>query len=218
MPFGAGEGLEYQVKCGPFRVGSMELAVLGIESLQGEACYHLAATLEVSLSPSWLFRARYEQESWCRVADMVTLRSCKRTRESRYQAEWLARFDPDSARVVYSDGQSFVLLPQSRDLLTVWYYLRSRRLLPGSSVLVNCHADRRNYHVEASVAGRRRVRVPAGGFDCLLVTTTGPGPLGRMLLSDDTRRLPVSIETRLGGLTITALLERACAGQRQVVR
>lgn len=206
--FAAGELLEYQVKCGPFRVGSMQLEVLGMESLSGTECYHLAARLELALSPSWLFRARYEQESWCRISDMVTLRYYKRTRESRYEAEWTAYFEPESGRVTYTDGESFDLLPQSRDLLATWYYLRSLELAPGARRPVHAHVDRKNYRATVSVSGRQRTKVPAGSFDCLVVTTTGQSPLGKMLFSSDSRRVPVSIETRVGGLSVTALLQR----------
>ncbi len=191
----------------------MELEVAGIESLSQTECYHLVATLELSLSPSWLFRARYEQESWCRVSDLVTLRSSKRTRESRYEAELSAVYVPDSGRVVYTDGQEFDILPQSRDLLTTWYYLRFVEPATGTRWPLNAHVDRRNYRATVSVSARQRTKTPAGTFDCWVVTTTGANPLGRILLSADSRKIPVSIETRVGALTVTAELQRVCEGR-----
>lgn len=201
-----GEKLEYDVRYGPLRLGSLVLRTLASESLAGTECWHLAAELTLSHSVSWLFTARYDIQSWCRTSDFVTLRSYKFTRETNFADEWQAEYQPDSGKVTYSDGRTYRLLPQGRDLLTLWYFLRVSELRPGSVRVVNGHVDRRNYRVRVAVSSRRAVRVPAGAFDCLAVVPSADGPLGSVYLADDELRLPVVIKTKVGSLVVSAFL------------
>lgn len=201
-----GERLVYDVKYGPVRLGSLELRTLAPESVGGEACHHFRADLEFTRSLSWVFAARYRLEAWCRAGDMVTLRSYKRTREPNYRAEWFALYDPQLRRVVYSDGASFQLPDSARDMLTLWYWFRSRSLRPGDTVRASVHADRKDYSLLAVASGRRPVSTPAGEFDCVAVTPRTESPLGTVYISEDSERLPVIIRTRVGSLSVTAQL------------
>ncbi|MBM3315783.1 DUF3108 domain-containing protein, partial [candidate division WOR-3 bacterium] len=71
---------------------------------------------------------------------------------------------------------------------------------------VNVHIDRKNYRVRTAVTGRKRARVPAGTFDCLVVAPSAQGPLGTVLIAEDSSRTPVVIKTRVGGLVVSAFL------------
>lgn len=210
-----GERLVYDVRYGPVRLGSLELRVLEPESLGGEACHHFRADLEFTRSLSWLFAAQYRLEAWCRTSDWVTLRSYKRTREPNYRAEWFASYDPDSRRVVYSDGASFPLPDSARDMLTLWYWFRGRNFAPGDTVRANVHTDRKDYPFVA-VAGRaRRVETAAGDYNCIAVTPRAQSPLGTVYISDDSERLPVVIRTRVGSLSVTAQLRAVRSGREE---
>jgi hypothetical protein len=206
IAFVPGERLVYGLHYGPVPVGTLALETLEPETVGTDECQHFRADLELTRSFSWLFWADYRLETWCRVPDMVTLRSYKRTREPHYRAEWTADFSPDGQFVSYSDGETLAVEPDTRDLLSTWYYFRTLPLAPGDEVRTALHVDRRNYQLVAVVRAAKPVSTPAGVFDCIAVTPNTKGPLGAVYLSDDARRIPVFIRTRVGGLVVTASL------------
>jgi hypothetical protein len=201
-----GERLDYGLRYGPIALGTLVLETLEPETVGTDECWHFRAELELTRSFSWLFWASYRLESWCRVSDMVTLRSYKRTREPNYRAEWTADFDLDQRAVCYSDGKTIPVQPDARDLLTTWYYFRTLPMSPGDTVRTALHVDRRNYQLVAVARDAKTVSVPAGVFDCIAVVPSTGGPLGTVYLADDEERIPVSIRTRVGGLVVSAFL------------
>jgi hypothetical protein len=201
-----GERLDYGLRYGPVSIGRLTLATLQPETIGTDECWHFRADLELTRSFSWLFWANYRLETWCRVSDMVTLRSYKRTREPHYRAEWTANYDPEQSVVGYSDGTTLSIDPGARDLLSTWYYFRSLSLAPGDTVRTALHVDRRNYQLVAVVRASNPVSTLAGVFDCISVVPNAGGPLGTVYLTDDAERIPVSIRTRVGGLVVSAFL------------
>jgi hypothetical protein len=201
-----GERLDYGLRYGPVSIGTLTLETLKPDTVGTVECLHFRAYMELTQSFSWLFWANYRLETWCRVSDMVTLRSYKRTREPRYRAEWTANYDPERSVVGYSDGMTFTIKPGTRDLLSTWYYFRTLPLSPGDTVRTALHVDRRNYQLVAVARPSRPVTTPAGVFDCIAVVPNAGGPLGTVYLTDDAQRIPVSIRTRVGGLVVSAFL------------
>jgi len=114
IAFAPGERLDYGLRYGPVAVGTLVLKTLEPETVGTDECRHFRADLELTRSFSWLFWAEYRLETWCRVQDMVTLRSYKRTREPRYRAEWTADFNPDRQSVSYSDGDTLPVTRHAR--------------------------------------------------------------------------------------------------------
>jgi hypothetical protein len=201
-----GERLDYGLRYGPVALGTLVLQTLEPETVGTDECWHFRADLELTRSFSWLFWANYRLESWCRVSDMVTLRSYKRTREPNYRAEWIADFDLEKSVVRYSDGKTTEVAAGARDLLSTWYFFRTLPLEPGDTVRTALHVDRRNYKLVAVARAAKTVSTPAGVFDCIAVVPNAGGPLGTVYQSDDEERIPVSIRTRVGGLIVTAQL------------
>ncbi|MGQ9707516.1 MAG: DUF3108 domain-containing protein [bacterium] len=200
------ERLEYEIKYGPLVLGWMVLERLAPESLNGEECEHLRAEVVIDEHISWLFWARYRFETWCNVRDMVTRRSDKLVREKNYSAEWSAVFDQKWQVARYSDGAELPLPDSARDLLTLWFYLRTVPWACVETIALNSHIDRRNWRVRFIHSGRQKVRTRAGEFDCLIVSPTTKGPLGTVFIEQNERHLPVVIRTRVGGLTVSAYL------------
>ena len=210
-----GERLDYGLRYGPVSIGRLTIETLQPETIGTDTCWHFRADLELTRSFSWLFWANYRLETWCRASDMVTLRSYKRTREPHYRAEWTASYDPGRSAVAYSDGETLSVAAGARDLLSTWYYFRSLPLAPGETVRTAMHVDRRNYQLVAVARAANPVSTPAGVFDCIAVVPNAGGPLGTVNLSDDEKRIPVSIRTRVGGMVVSALLRSvSCEEER----
>ena len=210
-----GERLDYGLRYGPVSIGTLVLETLEPETIGTDECWHFRADLELTRSFSWLFWANYRLETWCRVSDMVTLRSYKRTREPHYRAEWTANYNPERSVVDYPDSSLCSLEPGTRDLLSTWYYFRTLPLVPGDTVRTALHVDRRNYQLVAVVRSAKTVSTPAGVFDCIAVVPNAGGPLGTVYLGDDEERIPVSIRTRFGGLVVSALLRSVSSEEEQ---
>lgn len=185
-------------------LGSMMLEELPVDTLAGIECYHLRAQLQLGGPFSFLFWANYLLESWCEKKGMLTRRSYKKTKEKNYQAEWSASYQPGV--VSYSDGRSYPLPDSARDMLTLWFFLRTLNWQGGKEKVLYAHIDRCNWQVSFALKGKQTVRTPAGEFNCLVVTPRTSGPLGTVFISDDERRLPVVIRTRVGGFPVTAYL------------
>jgi len=206
LSFTSAETLRYDVRYGPLRLGSLELVTLAPDTVQAETCYHFQATLTSTRALSFVFEATYDIETWCLMADMVTLRSYKKTEEKRYQAEWYADYDYTRDTVRYDDGKEYPLADSARDLLTLWYYYRRLKMGPGDAAKTYAHIDRKDYRVEVRAIRKVRVRAPAGEFDCIELLPTASGPMGAVYLADDSSRVPVVIKTRVGGMVVSAYL------------
>lgn len=225
-----GERLEYDVKFGPFTLGQLVLETLEPDTVMDAPCHHFRSTLGLDLG--FVFKAEYEIESWSRIEDMVTMRSAKTTRESRFRGEWTADFDYDSNRVFYSNGDIYLLRqPEARDLLTLWHWFRSLALDTGEMVPVYAHTDRREYDTWFRATRWTDVSTPAGTFQSLELVTEDKTPLGAVYLADASvvqggypvsseawdeafiDRVPVLIKTNVGGMEVSAFLRSARFGE-----
>ncbi len=219
LAFAPGERLEYDVRCGPLRLGELTLTTLALDTVSGESCYSFRAVLEAKLG--FLFHATYDIRTWCRTEDMVTMRSAKETRESRYEARWTADYDYEAGRVVYSDGDTFPLPDSARDVLTLWYWFRTLETAVGDTQPVYCHTDRRDYEPEFIATKRTDVAVPVGEFDCLELIPSPGSPLGALYLADmetdsgPANRIPVVIRTDIGGVQVSAVLRSIGLEERE---
>ena len=211
--FAPGETLLYEVRYGPMRLGSLELVTLARDTAQAELCHRFRAVMETNPAFALVFEARYVTETWCRVEDMVTLRSYKQTREKRYEAEWVADYDYGRGVVWYStagarfpDDREHPLRAPARDLLTTWYYFRTLALRPPDSVSLYVHTDRREYDAKVRATRRMKMKTPAGEFRCVELVPRAAGPLAAVYLSEDRGRVPVVIRTQVGGAVVSAYL------------
>ncbi|MGQ9679069.1 MAG: DUF3108 domain-containing protein [bacterium] len=202
------ERLEYEIKYGPMVLGAMVMERLPSDSCAEGEYEHFRADIEIDRALAFVFWARYRLESWCRRTDKVTVRSYKMTREKNFRDEWQADYAPEAGFVRYSDGVRLPLSNSARDMLSLWFYLRTLKLAVGDSQVVNAHIDKRNWRVCFVVNGTQRVKTSAGDFDCFVITPRTTSPLGAVYISQDWRRVPVVIRTRISRFTVSAYLKR----------
>lgn len=202
------ERLGYEIKYGPVVLGSMVVEQLPSDSIAEGEYEHFRADIEIDRALAFVFWARYRLESWCRKTDKVTVRSYKSTQEKNFQDEWQADYYPEDGFIFYSDGLQMRLSDSARDMLSLWYYLRTLKYRIGDRVVVNAHIDKRNWRVCFVVTGTQRVKTPAGDFDCFVIVPRSTSPLGAVFFSQDERKLPVVIRTRIGRLTVSAYLKQ----------
>jgi hypothetical protein len=104
--------------------------------------------------------------------------------------------------------------PCVTDVVSGFFYASSLRLAPGSSETFPINDGGKTTHVQIDVEGRNRIKVPAGQFNCIRVKAEPiAGPMkGKGMLwvwfSDDGKRLPVQMKSKLGFATLLFQLQR----------
>jgi hypothetical protein len=205
-----GEELHYTIHFGPFQVGRLDLSSQNIELISQESAYHFVA--HIKSNPSWRFLFEIDDwlESYVRIADFATLRSSKKITESKYKKEIQADFDYQTQKIYYSDSTVFDLKPNTKDLLSIWFYFRTLALKPKDSLLVRVHTDKKYYDVKAIVDGPVKVKTGIGELKCLVIKpkTRIQQDIGIVYITDDSKRIPAMIKKKFSFGNIIAVLER----------
>ncbi len=103
--------------------------------------------------------------------------------------------------------------PGTYDMYSSFYHARHQRLEPGKSLFLNVLDCKTLYRMEVRVLKKERISVPAGEFDTIkiepVVKPEGifEGKRGTIIwLSDDSRRIPVKVQTLVKVGKVTAVL------------
>lgn len=208
-----GERLVFSVRYGPIRAGTATIGVEGVAVVDGDSCYHVVTTAESNDFFSTFFYVRDRVESYIAMQDLRPRRFSKYLLEGNYSSEQIVDFDPQTNLAVYRDGDVVEVLPGTHDVLSAFFDVRCRKLDVGDEVLLDCHADGKNYPLKTKVLRRERVDVPAGEFDCLVVEPVlrTPGLFQHegnlaIWLTDDARRIPVKMSSNLPIGSISVVL------------
>ena len=220
VPFAPGERLVFSIDYGPVNAGEGTLEVRGVVMTDGHPCYLIESRAASNRFFSTFYMVRDKVVSHIDVARLYSRYFAKRLREGDYRQNIEVRFDQVAGKAHYADGRTFDTMPGIHDVLSAFYYVRTLALEPGRTYHVDTHSSRKNYPLEVIVHGRERVKVPAGEFDCLVVEPViiGDGLFqheGKLTiwLTDDARKLPVLMKTRVKVGSIDASLKEFVTGQ-----
>jgi hypothetical protein len=212
LPFGSGERAEYQVKLSAVSVGSGSLEVVGVETVAGHSTFH--TRMRVS-GGALLVRVDDRYESWIDTQGIFSRRFVQDVREARYRRNRSYAFDP--ARRIWrrtdKDEQGPMPTDEPLDDLSFMYYVRTLPLNVGDEYRLNRYFKESGNPVILRVVRRQTVDVPAGRFRTVVVQPTirssglfGEGGRAEIYFSDDERRIPVLIKSRVpvvGSLTMS---------------
>ncbi len=222
--FVPGEHLEFSVRYGPIRAGTATMSIASIVPVRGDSCYHIVTTARSSDFFSTFFYVNDRVESFVRVCDLLPLRSEKHLIEGDYRNDEVIIYEQASNIAIYDGKEIHETVEGAHDVLSAFYSVRARDLVPGRTFDLESHVDKKNYPIEVIVHGRERVSVPAGDFDCLIVEPKlrTPGLFkhqGELLiwLTDDRRRVPVQMKSKLPIGSISVVLTDL-AGRRDWTR
>ncbi len=220
-PFGPGERLVFSVKYGPIKAGIGILAVQDTLTYKDRLCYHLVSEALSSETFSVFFKVVDRVESYLDVERLHSLRFEKHLREGDFSADQAVDFDQHAHTAIYNDDSTEIheIPPEALDALSALYYVRSVDLVVGESVLIDSHADKKNYPLEVKVLRKETVTVEAGTFDCIvtepILRATGifkhKGTL-TVWLTDDEHKMPVLMRTKVAIGSISAALQEWSLG------
>jgi hypothetical protein len=212
LPFSAGERAEYQVRLGAVSVGSGFVEVVGTELVNGFSTFHTRMRVTGGV-PLAHVDDRYE--SWIDTQGVFSRRFVQDVHEVRYRRQRSYDFDPAHRRWSRTDKDESGPLPTDKPLdeLSFMYYARTLPLEVGDEYNLARYFKESGNPVVLKVLRRETVDVPAGRFRTIVVQPTirtsglfGEGGRAEIYFSDDDRRIPVLIKSRVpvvGSLTMS---------------
>jgi hypothetical protein len=201
--FRVGEVLEFEVAYGMVNAGTAVMSIPDTQWVQGRPCYHIVTTAESNPFFSRLFKVRDRVESLMDMEGLFSWHFHKQLREGGYRSNRIERFDPVH-RLAYTKRDTIDTPPFVQDILSAFYYTRTRPLHPGQPFDIECFSGKHVYPLRVIVHRREKIEVPAGEFRCVVVEPVlrGEGLFNQkgkltIWLTDDERRIPVLMKSKV---------------------
>jgi hypothetical protein len=133
----------------------------------------------------------------------------RRLREARFD---FAQLKVHAKDLLQDSGKTDPITPRTYDSLSSIYFVRSRQLVPEQPIFFDIYDFKRLWNAEVRVVKRENVRTPLGTFKTIVVTSqlklngeSARAGNSTVWFTDDSRRIPVKIKTKLkvGEMTLT---------------
>jgi len=221
LPFGPGERVEMRITYAGLLAGRASLAV---EPGREGASFHFVSVAKSAGFFAWLFRYHVDDRT---VAGWDPATSCslgieKHLREGSAVRDQVVRIDPATGRVEVEDRKvaqrEFSEEPCVLDVLSAFFVTRLRGVSEQEPLKLPVFDNGRSYVLEVRLQGRERLdlpeplgrKVPTMIVEPLLTEGTGLfASKGRVTiwLTDDERRVPVRLRSRVAVGSVSADLE-----------
>ena len=212
--FEKGETLDYTVRW--LRItggtGRMTIGPLGDNQLR------ITSAAKSSPGFSRIYSVNDQIESIVARNDFSTLRYMKRLEENGDAIQEVTTVEDGVATRVRKKVRTVKVPRPVLDPISVIYFLRTLDLTPGKTHDLTLVADVRLYNVHAKVLRRETLATPAGTFKTVVVEPrmeSGGVPREEKMTiwyTDDERRIPVRIYTKVKFGSVTATLHKMASG------
>jgi len=214
--FGLGERLEYRVGYKFITAGRAYFHIAPeLIYREGRPCYDIWFEVRSLESLDWLYRVRDRYRTVLDIGGIFPWEFEQHIREGNFRRDFQARFDQRNGKAITSEG-TFDTPPYVHDIVSAFYYVRTLNLRSyknGSLIQLQNFFDRQTHDLGVRILGRQTIQVEAGTFRCIVIEPLiKEGGLfkseGRILiwLSDDDRKIPVKVSTKIPIGTIDAEL------------
>lgn len=203
LGFSIGERLEYDAKYSFLTLGEMVLEVRDTLTYEDVRCYLISSVLNSASAFRFLFSIDDTIEVYTGIDDLLPYLYQERINESGYQRVSNWYFDHNTYTVTYDDSLEFNIAPDTRDMVSLWYYLRRVPLNIGDTLVFDLHNAQKNYQIFCSVLGWEETKTRAGQFNTIRVEihTEGEGVFGARggmeIWYSEAERLPVQIKASM---------------------
>jgi hypothetical protein len=165
-------------------------------------------------------------ESIMDAEELYSIRFTLREAHGKKKRERDMSFDHESGtvRITMNGSVETHSVPvRVQDALSSMYYVRTRDdFIVGKPIIVDIHDSGKTWSVEIQTIGKEKVRTPAGEFDTIKVRTF-PKYEGVFMhkgeifiwLTDDARRMPVLMKSKISIGSIVAELKEFQEGQHK---
>ena len=212
VPWKIGEYFQFSIDWSGLNGGNALMQVQNMQTVDGHRTWRIITKAESNSFVSKFYRVRDRAESFIDAESLYTRRFEKHIREGSYKKDLSVRFDQANGKAIYQDGKSYGVPSQVHDVLSAFYFVRTRPLPDGATIVIPTHDNEKTYDMVVNVLRRERVEVPAGKFDCVLVEPVLKSEgifksKGQMYvwLSDDERRIPVQVKSKvpIGSISVS---------------
>ena len=214
----ANEDYRYAISLWGIPAGHATMQTEELVAEDGRPVRRLATTIRSNDFISVFFPVRNQVDSLVDPQTLLPRHLLFQRREGGRRERFDVTFDHVTYRVtVLKDGTSSVhsIPPGTHDPLSCLYFLRTMpNLVPGSSVYLNIHHDRKNYKVEVKVEAVESISGPWGEVEAIRLLAIMPfrgiflneGNI-RIWVTNTPERVPVMMEARVIVGSATALIE-----------
>ncbi len=230
IPFGVGEQIDFNVMFGLIPAGKARLAVVGLDTVNGQQTYHAVSTARSAKAYDIIFKVRDSVETWFDADTIYSHYFRKRLMEGPYRDEKIVQFDQAKEQVLWwDDGVAkppLTVPARVQDVLSAGYKVRTLPLVVGDTLAVKTHDVNKTYDLLVIVHGKERVETEAGRFNCFKVEPVlrsggifkkEKGARVFVWVTDDERRVPVKMQSKVSFGSITAVLQSYQPGIRTEV-
>lgn len=217
--FAAGERFTYALSWLNIRAGTAVLEVAAGQPVRDRPTLRLLTSAMSSPLVTAFYPVDNRVESLVDAETLVPQRMVFRRREGKRHNDFEVAFHHAEGTVTsIKDGvtNTIAVPPGIQDAISCLYYARSRLLLvPGSSLSLQVHHDKKNYRVEVRVEAVETVKGPWGTVEAARVLAIMPfqgiflneGNI-RVWLTNDGRRVPVMMKAKVViGSVVAQLIE-----------
>jgi len=212
-PFGVGERFDYSAKLGILSLGTAAIQVVSVDTVRGQPAFLFRFTLE---GGNFAFRINSKLESWTSIADFRALRFRQDSKENSRQ--YLREYEIFADSGYYRQRSATATTPtaaQPLDDASFFYFVRTTPLVVGQTYKYDRHFKPELNPIVINVLKREELELPDGTkVTCLVLNPVvgdkmfAPRADARLWITDDARRLPVQIRSRLPYGTITLSLKK----------
>ena len=216
--YAVGEKLTFAVQYFTATAGYAILSIPEYSVQQGRVCAHIVAEAKTHPFFETFFKVRDRIETYIDADSLIPWRYEKHIREGGFSADAGYVFDQRAHKMLEPDkGKSVTVTAETQDVLSCFYWFRTMELTPGKDATIHVAADNMlSYELLVNVLRREKVSTLAGEFDCILVQPhlkydgifQQKGEVF-VWISDDQRRIPVKIQTKIAIGSINLTLQDA---------
>jgi len=200
--------------------GTAVMQVSNEEVFFGHNVYHTITTTKSSSAFSSFFYVYDRIDCYFDKDTFASLKYEKHLREGDYKNDEVIYYDPEK-QIAVRDEKIIKILPNTMDVLTAFYYLRTLNFQPGEVIKINQSDGKRSKIIEVKILKKEKVTVPAGTFNCIKIEpilneTEGIfRQSGRLWfwLTDDEKHMPVLMKSSIVIGDITAKLASYTIGK-----
>lgn len=216
VAFGPGELLVYDVKYGPFNVGTARMEVVGIDTVRGRPVWHTKLEIEGGIPG---YRVHDVLESWFEIPTFHSLRYRQETVERNKHRLRVFEIFPDRGVYQENDKPELPTVEQPLDEGAFIYFVRGQPLELGQRYDFNRYFIPDRNPVTVIVDRREKIDVPAGSFPTIVIKPVikakgvfSQNGRAEIWFTDDDRRLMVRMETHVVFGTISLRLREFTQG------
>ena len=218
--FKAGEKLVFSVSWSDIvKAGTATLSVPGVKVFNGHKVYHIVSTASSGPQVSAFFYTRDRIDVYLDAVNYTIWKSEKHLVEGTYKNDEVIYFNPPN-RTATRGVATMRTLPEPRDALGGFYYVRSLDLTVGSEITLNYADGKISKPIVIKVLRKEQVTVPAGTFDTIVIEpvldeTEGIFKQeGRIWIwvTDDENKMPVILKSKIAIGNVEVKLESYTLG------